>query len=72
MLINVYTRKFLRLFFFLILLVYILNINAFQPESNDDEYMDIGVRLTGDQHDNLIADLIAQERDVFNGGLVSQ
>jgi hypothetical protein len=58
----------------LVLLVYIININAFQPEdgSEDDEFVDIGVRLTNDNHDSLIADLIAEERDVINAGLVSQ
>ncbi len=72
MLINVFTRKHFRLVFFSVLLIYILNINAFEQQDDDEEYIDIGVRLTGNQHDNLIADLLAQERDFRNDGLVSQ
>jgi hypothetical protein len=70
MFINVIRKKTLRLSFLLVLLVYIININASELEGDDDEFVDIGVRLTGDNRDSLIADLIAEERDVINAGHV--
>jgi hypothetical protein len=70
MFINVIRKKTLRLSFLLVLLVYIININASELAGDDDEFVDIGVRLTGDNRDSLIADLIAEERDVINAGHV--
>jgi len=55
-----------------ILILCVLNINGYKQENDDDEeFIDIGVRLTGDNRDYLIADLIAEERDIFNAGHVS-
>ncbi|CAF0883079.1 unnamed protein product [Adineta steineri] len=65
---SLFSRRFIRLVTFLLLLVYITNINAFKPHNDDEEYIDIGVRLTGDVRDQLIADLIAQERGVLSSG----
>jgi hypothetical protein len=70
MFINVIRKKTLRLSFLLVLLVYIININASELAGDDDEFVDVGVRLTGDNRDSLIADLIAEERDVINAGHV--
>ncbi len=58
--------------FLFILILCVLNINAYKQENDDDEeFIDIGVRLTGDNRDYLIADLIAEEKDIFNAGHVS-
>jgi hypothetical protein len=55
-----------------ILILCVLNINGYKQENDDDEeFIDIGVRLTGDNRDYLIADLIAEEKDIFNAGHVS-
>ncbi len=64
--------EILRLSFLLILFLYIFHINANKHEENDDneDFIDLGVRLIGGKEDSLIADLIAQERNVLNAGLV--
>jgi hypothetical protein len=50
-----------------ILILCVLNINGYKQENDDDEeFIDIGVRLTGDNRDYLIADLIAEEKDSWN------
>jgi hypothetical protein len=55
-----------------ILILCVLSINGYKQENDDDEeFIDIGVRLTGDNRDYLIADLIAEEKDIFNAGHVS-
>ncbi len=72
MFINVNPTRILRLVLFLILLAYILNLNAFKQEDDEeDDFLDIGVRLTGDKRDSLIADLIAEEKDILNAGHVN-
>ncbi len=72
MFINVNPTRSLRLVLFLILLAYILNLNAFKQEDDEeDDFLDIGVRLTGDKRDSLIADLIAEEKDILNAGHVN-
>ncbi|CAF2019698.1 unnamed protein product [Rotaria magnacalcarata] len=72
MLMNVFKRKIIRLVFLYILLVNTLNVNASRQVKydDDDEIMDIGVRLTNENHDSLIADLIAEEKEVLNAGLI--
>jgi hypothetical protein len=74
MFINVYPTKHLRLFFFfLIFFIYIININAYkQEDDNNEDFIDVGVRLIGGKRDSLIADLIAEERNVLNAGHVSE
>lgn len=54
----------------LLLVLILCNVNAYKQE-NDDDFIDIGVRLTGDNRDYLVADLIAEEKDIFNAGAVS-
>jgi len=72
MFINVYLTKHLRLFF-LIFFIYIININAYkQEDDNNEDFIDVGVRLIGGKRDSLIADLIAEERNVLNAGHVSE
>lgn len=74
MLINVSKRKTIRFLSYVILLAYILNVNAStQSDHNgdDEEILDIGVRLTRENHDSLIADLIAEEKEVLNAGHVN-
>ncbi|CAF5200402.1 unnamed protein product, partial [Rotaria magnacalcarata] len=55
-----------------ILLLCILTVHSYQDENDGDgdydEFIDIGVRLTGDNRDYLIADLIAEEKNLFNAG----
>jgi hypothetical protein len=73
MFINVFfPTKHLELLFFFILLIYIININAYSQADNDEDFVDVGVRLLGGKRDSLIADLIAEERNVINAGHVSQ
>ena len=62
--------------FILFLCLFNINISKQENESNvvdddDDEFIDIGVRLTGNNRDYLIADLIAEEKNLFNAGHVS-
>ena len=55
----------------LILILCVWNINACGDENDDDdEFIDIGIQLNGDNRDILIADLIAEEKDLFNAGHV--
>jgi hypothetical protein len=54
----------------LLLVLILCSVNAYKQE-NDDDFIDIGVRLTGDNRDYLVADLIAEEKDIFNAGAVS-
>jgi hypothetical protein len=54
----------------LLFILILWNVNAYDQE-NEDDFIDIGVRLTGDNRDFLIADLIAEEKDLFNAGHVS-
>ncbi|CAF3367974.1 unnamed protein product [Rotaria sp. Silwood1] len=56
--------------FLVILFLCVFNVNTYQEE-NDDDFIDIGVRLTGDNRDYLIADLIAEEKNLFNAGHIS-
>jgi hypothetical protein len=53
-----------------ILFVIIFNVNSYKRENYED-FIDIGVRLTGNNKDYLIADLIAEEKDIINAGHVS-
>ena len=55
---------------FLLIVLYFSLYNV-KSDENDDDFLDIGVRLMGDHRDNLIADLIAEERDLINAGHVS-
>ncbi|CAF0789709.1 unnamed protein product [Adineta steineri] len=61
-------------FILLIIIISVLNINAYRKEINDGDddadFIDIGIRLTGDNKDYLVADLIAEENDLFNAGLI--
>ncbi|CAF4594129.1 unnamed protein product [Rotaria sp. Silwood1] len=71
MLINIFERKIFRLLFILLLLVYIFKVNASEEtvdNRDEEETIDIGIRLTGNNRDYLIADLIAEERDILNAG----
>lgn len=72
MLIDVSKTKFFRLISVIALFLYIININASTQVNDDEEIIDLGVRLRGDNRDYLIADLIAEEREVLNAGHVSQ
>ena len=44
--------------------------DATASDDDPDGFVDVGIRLIGDNQDSLIADLIANERDVFNAGHV--
>jgi len=62
----------LLLLLLVILFLSVLNVNTYRRENNNnDDFIDIGVRLTGDNRDFLIADLIAEEKDIINAGHVS-
>lgn len=54
----------------LVFLVLILCVSI-GPASTEDDFMDIGVQLKGNNRDFLVADLIAEENDFFNAGHVS-
>ena len=54
---------------FLILFALVLTTNAYDEQS-EDTFVDIAVRLKGNNRDFLVADLIAEERDVLNAGHV--
>lgn len=69
---NAFPTEHLRVLCFLILIVYIININASKYDDSDEDYVDVGVRLVDGKRDTLIADLIAAERNVINTGHVSQ
>ena len=56
-----------------IFVIQILNIHAYEQRSNEGEEedsFDVGIRLTGGKQDSLIADLIADERNIMNAGQV--
>ncbi|CAF1134015.1 unnamed protein product [Adineta ricciae] len=53
---------------FAVLFLNILNTNGSDNIDEDEEYIDIGVRLTDENRDQLIADLIAQEKHVISAG----
>lgn len=55
-----------------IFVIQILNIHAYEQRSNEEEEdsLDIGIRLIGGKRDSLIADLIADERNIMNAGQV--
>jgi hypothetical protein len=53
-----------------ILIISIFNVYTYNQEDEED-FIDIGVRLTGDNRDFLVADLIAEEKDIINAGHVS-
>lgn len=55
----------------LILILCVWNVNACGDENDDDDFIDIGIQLNGDNRDILIADLIAEEKDLYNAGHVS-
>lgn len=57
-------------FVLLVLSLALFNVKCDENDDGDD-FLDIGVRLTGDHRDNLIADLIAEEKDLINAGHVS-
>jgi hypothetical protein len=54
----------------IILFISVFNVNTYRRE-NEEDFIDIGVRLTGDNRDYLVADLIAEEKDIINAGHVS-
>lgn len=58
--------------FIVIVFLCVFNVNTHEQDENDDEFIDIGVRLTGDNQDYLIADLIAEEKNLFNAGHVNK
>ncbi len=62
-----YMKVFLLITFNLL----IINGKTYRQENDDEDFIDIGVRLTGDNRDFLIADLIAEEKDIINAGHVS-
>jgi subtilisin family serine protease len=49
----------------------IINGKTYRQENDDEDFIDIGVRLTGDNRDFLIADLIAEEKDIINAGHIN-
>ncbi len=53
--------------------LFIIHVKTFRRNyyDDDEEFIDIGIRLTGDNRDYLIADLIAEEKDIINAGPVS-
>jgi hypothetical protein len=54
-----------------ILLVSILTSSRCQTVHHHDEFIDVGIRLAGGNNDALLADLIAEENNIFNAGHVS-
>ena len=71
MFINVLRTKPLQFIFVLILLIHIININADIHIEGEEIVIDVGIRLKGGKRDSLIADLIAQEKNLFNAGHVN-
>jgi len=61
----------MNIFLLVILNLSIINAKSYRQE-NDEDFIDIGVRLTGNNRDYLIADLIAEEKDIINAGHVSR
>ena len=54
----------------LLLLGYAICSDAMASDDDPDGFVDVGIRLTGGNQDSLIADLIADERDIYNAGHV--
>lgn len=54
-------------FSLVILFLSIFNVNT----ENEDDFIDIAVQLNGNNRDSLIADLIAEEKDIIHMGYVS-
>jgi hypothetical protein len=61
----------MKVFLLIIFNLLIINGKTYRQENDDEDFIDIGVRLTGDNRDFLIADLIAEEKDIINAGHVS-
>jgi hypothetical protein len=55
----------------LLLVILFINVETYRQENDDEDFIDVGVRLTGDNRDFLVADLFAEERDIINAGHVS-
>lgn len=55
-----------------LVLIHISITSSSQKDADSDEFIDLGIRLTGDNTDALLADLIAEERELFNAGHVRQ
>ncbi len=62
---------YMKVFLLIIFNLLIINGKTYRQENDDEDFIDIGVRLTGDNRDFLIADLIAEEKDIINAGHVS-
>jgi hypothetical protein len=62
----------MNIFLLVILNLSIINAKSYRQENDDEDFIDIGVRLTGNNRDYLIADLIAEEKDIINAGHVSR
>ena len=56
--------------FIIVLVLCIIYVNAYEEDENDHGFIDVGVRLTGDNSDSLIADLIAEEKNILHAGHV--
>ena len=59
------------------MILFVLFIHACESMEDEtlytaDEFIDVGIRLTGGKRDTLIADLIAVENKLDNGGYVSE
>lgn len=63
---------YMNIFLLVILNLSIINAKSYRQENDDEDFIDIGVRLTGNNRDYLIADLIAEEKDIINAGHVSR
>ncbi len=63
---------YMNIFLLVILNLSIINAKSYRQENDDEDFIDIGVRLTGNNRDYLIADLIAEEKDMINAGHVSR
>ena len=68
------TQWFIQISLIFIVFIQIYNLDAYRQQYNDDDddFLDVGVRLTAGKQDSLIADLIANERDILNAGHVSR
>lgn len=54
-----------------ILILAVFSSTTAKYDDTDEEFLDIGVQLTGDNSDVLVADLIAEEKNFLNVGHVS-
>ena len=68
---NVTSRRIFQCFL-VVLFLNVLNTYGSDDTDEDEEYIDLGVRLTDENRDQLIADLIAQEKHVISAGHVSK